>query len=126
MVVARAMHCAPTTERARVEAEVPFTWFRQTGQEVSAPPGQQVELLPDDFAAYRSRYVPGARFDFRDSCEDVMLFGSPDHIAERIAQLQDDGVENLIFFVNFGGIEHRKVLDSLELFAAEVMPQFAQ
>ena len=126
VVVARAMHCAPTTERARVEAEVPFTWFRQTGQEVSAPPGQQVELLPADFAAYRSRYVPGARFDFRDSCEDVMLFGSPDHIAERISQLQDAGAENLIFFVNFGGIEHRKVLQSLELFAAEVMPQFAQ
>ena len=53
-----------------------------------------------------------------------MLFGSPDAVAHRIGRLRDSGVENLIFFVNFGGIEHQKVLASLELFAAEVMPQF--
>jgi hypothetical protein len=33
-------------------------------------------------------------------------------------------VENLVLFVNYGVIENKKVLDSLELFAAEVMPQF--
>ena len=125
LVVARAMHCAPGTEQARSEAEIPFTWFRQTGQEVSAPPKNRVDLLPEEFGAYRSRYLPGTRFDFRARCDDVMLFGSPDHIAERIGQLREAGVENLIFFVNFGGIDHRKVLDSLELFAAEVMPQFS-
>lgn len=125
VVVARAMHCAPSIEQARREAEIPFTWFRQTGQEVSAPPGRRVELLPDEFADYRNRYTPDAKFDFRARCEDVMLFGSPDHIAERIGQLQEAGVEKLIFFVNFGGIEHQRVLDSLELFAAEVMPRFS-
>ena len=124
VVVARAMHAAPTTEEARREAEIPFMWFKQTGQEVSAPPGHQVDLLPDEFAEYRSRYSPDARFDYGAMCENVMLFGSPDHIAEGIGRLRDSGVENLIFFVNFGGIEHQKVLDSLELFAAEVMPQF--
>ena len=124
VVVARAMYTATTTEQARREAEMPFTWFRQTGQEVSAPPDQRVDLLPADFAAYRSRYLPGARFDYQARCDDVMLFGSPDHIAERIGRLRESGVENLIFFVNFGGIEHRRVLDSLELFASEVMPQF--
>ena len=53
-----------------------------------------------------------------------MLFGCPDYIAEQVANLRESGVENLIFFVNFGGIENQRVLDSLELFAAEVMPQF--
>ena len=125
VVVARAMYASPTTERARSEAEIPFMWFKQTGQEVSAPPGHNVGLLPDEFAEYRGRYAPDARFDYGARCEDVMLFGSTGHIAERIGRLQDAGVENLIFFVNFGGIEHRKVLDSLELFAAEVMPEFA-
>ena len=124
-VVARAMYAAPTTEQARRDAEVPFMWFKNTGQEVSAPPGQRVDLLPEEFAAYRSRYSPDARFDYDAMCENVMLFGKPDDIAERIGRLRDSGVENLIFFVNFGGIEHQKVLDSLELFAAEVMPQFA-
>ena len=125
VVVARAMYAAPTTEQARREAEIPFMWFKDTGQEVSAPPGHRVDLLPEEFAAYRSRYAPDARFDYAARCEDVMLFGSPDHISDRIGQLRDAGAENLIFFVNFGGIENQKVLDSLELFAAEVMPQFA-
>ena len=125
VVVARAMHCATTTEQARREAEIPFMWFKQTGQEVSAPPGQRVDLLPDEFAAYRSRYSPQATFDYAARCDDVMLFGSPQHIAGRIEYLRDSGAESLILFVNFGGIENRKVLDSLELFAAEVMPQFS-
>ena len=46
VVVARAMYAASTTEEARREAEIPFMWFKQTGQEVSAPPGHQVELCP--------------------------------------------------------------------------------
>ena len=125
VVVARAMYAAPSTEQARRDAEIPFMWFKQTGQEVSAPPDQRLDLLPDEYAAYRSRYSPDAQFDYNAMCDNVMLFGSPDHIAERVGRLRDSGAENLIFFVNFGGIEHQKVLDSLELFAAEVMPQFA-
>ena len=125
LVVARAMYAAPSTELARREAKVPFMWFKDTGQEVSAPPGQRLDLLPEEFAAYRSRYTPDAQFDYDASCDNVMLFGSPEHIVDRIGQLREAGVENLIFFVNFGGIEHQKVLDSLELFATEVMPQFA-
>ena len=125
VVVARAMYAAATTEQARREAEIPFMWFKQTGQEVSAPPDQRLDLLPEEFAAYRNRYSPDASFDYPAMCDDVMLFGSPDHIADRIANLRDSGVENLIFFVNFGGIDHQMVLDSLELFAKEVMPYFA-
>ena len=125
VVVARAMYAARSTEQARRDAEIPFMWFKQTGQEVSAPPDQRLDLLPDEYAAYRSRYSPDARFDYKAMCDNVMLFGSPDHIAERVGRLRDSGAENLIFFVNFGGIEHQKVLDSLELFAAKVMPQFA-
>ena len=126
VVVARAMYVAPTTEQARREAEVPFMWFKQTGQEVSAPPDQRVELLPEEYASYRSRYAPDARFDYSAMCDNVMLFGSPQDLAERIGLLRDSGVETLIFFVNFGGIESQMVLDSLELFASDVMPLFTE
>ncbi len=124
IVLARAMHAAPTTQQAQREAEIPFMWFKQTGQEVSAPPGQRLDLLPDEYADYRRRYAPGAAFDYPAMCENVTLFGSPAQITDRIARLQENGIQNIIFFVNFGGIEHQKVLDSLTLFAAEVMPHF--
>ena len=39
--------------------------------------------------------------------------------------MRDGGVDNLIFFINYGGIDTRKVMASLEMFAKEVMPRFA-
>ena len=57
--------------------------------------------------------------------DNVALFGTPGQVAERVDGLRQAVVENLIFFVNYGGIESQKELDSLELFATEIMPQFA-
>lgn len=98
--------------------------FQRTGQEVGAPPDHRVELLPDDFKEYRRRFARGVCANYDAMWEHVALFGTPECVAERIAGLRHAGVENLIFFVNYGGIEHRKVLDSLELFATRVMPWF--
>ena len=56
--------------------------------------------------------------------DNVALFGTPDVITERIQNLQKSGVEKIIFFINYGGIDHQKVLDSLDLFSKEVMPHF--
>jgi probable F420-dependent oxidoreductase len=122
VVAARAMYTASSREQARRDTEAPFMWFKHTGQEVAAPPDQRLELLPEDFKEYRRRFTSEPSYDAM--LDNVTLFGTPDLVAERIAGLRQAGVENLIFFVNFGGIEHRKVLDSLELFAREVMPRF--
>ena len=125
VVVARAMYTATTEEQARRDTEVPFMWFKRTGQEVGAPPDHQVELLPEEYRAYRRRFARDVTFDYDAMFQDVALFGTPDQVAERIEGLKRSGVENIIFFINYGGIESRKVLDSLELFSKEVMPRFA-
>ncbi|MGE3536403.1 MAG: LLM class flavin-dependent oxidoreductase [Candidatus Tectimicrobiota bacterium] len=124
VVAARAMYTAPSREQARQDTEAPFMWFKRTGQEVSAPPEHQVELLPEDFKEYRRRYARGVYANYDTMWDNVTLFGTPDDVAERIAGLRHAGVENLIFFINYGGIEHHKVLASLELFADKVMPLF--
>lgn len=124
VMTARPLYVASSQEQARQDTEAPFMWFKRTGQEVSAPPDHQVELLPDDFKEYRRRFARGVYANYDAMWDNVALFGTPESVAERIAWLQQAGVENLIFFVNYGGIEHRKVLDSLELFATQVMPQF--
>ena len=38
--------------------------------------------------------------------------------------MRRSGVENLMFFIINGGIDNKKVLASLGLFAKAVMPQF--
>ena len=57
-------------------------------------------------------------------CENVVLFGTPEKLSEKVQLLSDSGVKKIILFVNYGGIESTKVKKSLELFAKEVIPQF--
>ena len=83
-----------------------------------------VELLPDEYQAYRGRFARDVTFDYDAMYDNVALFGTPDVITERIQNLQKSGVEKIIFFINYGGIDHQKVLDSLDLFSKEVMPHF--
>ena len=118
------MYTAPSLEQVSNDAQVPFMWFKQTGQEVSSPPGQQVELLPENFSEYRRRFESQSQIDYQSMADNVILFGTPDEISERIESLRKDGVENLILFVNYGGLDSQKVVDSLTLFAKEVMPNF--
>jgi alkanesulfonate monooxygenase SsuD/methylene tetrahydromethanopterin reductase-like flavin-dependent oxidoreductase (luciferase family) len=122
--VARAMYTAPTAEQARQDAEAPFLWFKKTADEVSAPPERRLDLLPANFATYRRRFATEPTFNYQDMTDQVILFGSPEQVAERVEGLRQSGVESLILFVNFGGIDSQKVKDSLELFATDVMPQF--
>jgi alkanesulfonate monooxygenase SsuD/methylene tetrahydromethanopterin reductase-like flavin-dependent oxidoreductase (luciferase family) len=100
-------------------------WFKQTGNEVGAPPERRGELLPENFAEYRRRFSAEAAFDYQAMTENVILFGTPVQVAEKVDLLKQSGVEKLILFVNFGGIDHQKVLDSLELFSREVIPSFS-
>ena len=125
VVVARAMYTAPTLQQSRQDTEAPFMWFKETGQEVGAPRDNNVELLPEEYRAYRGRFARDITFDYNDMYENVMLFGTPDDLTARIKDLEKSGVDKIIFFINFGGIEHQKVLNSLDLFAKEVMPNFA-
>ena len=125
VVLARPMYTATSEEMAREDTKAPFMWFKQTGQEVGAPPENRTDLLPEEFSSYRRRFSRDSGFDYDAMFDNVALFGPPGQIAEKVEKLRQSGVENLIFFINYGGIEHRKVMNSLELFAQEVMPQFA-
>ena len=65
------------------------------------------------------------RLTFDEMWDQTLIFGDPDRCAAKIAELQGMGVHSLLCWMVFGGLEHRKVLRSMELFAREVMPRFA-
>ena len=50
--------------------------------------------------------------------------GDPEYCISRIQELRDQGIEYFGCNFAFGGIEHEKVMRSMELFAREVMPHF--
>lgn len=50
--------------------------------------------------------------------------GTPEDMRAHLAQFQDSGVDQVIFMQQAGRNTHAHICESLELFAAEVMPQF--
>jgi natural product biosynthesis luciferase-like monooxygenase protein len=54
-----------------------------------------------------------------------LIFGDPAQCVERIKQIQATGATHIGLLANFGGLEHGKIMASLERFAREVMPAFA-
>jgi hypothetical protein len=52
--------------------------------------------------------------------------GSPDQVSDLVARYEQAGVDQVIFVLQAGRNRHEHICQSLELFAAEVMPQFAE
>ncbi|HCB34375.1 MAG TPA: LLM class flavin-dependent oxidoreductase [Acidimicrobiaceae bacterium] len=52
--------------------------------------------------------------------------GTPEQIREFVRAYEDAGVDELIFVSQAGNNRHDDICESLELFAAEVMPEFAE
>ncbi len=52
------------------------------------------------------------------------LIGSPDTIRERLKELEDSNVDQVILLNQAGKNTHEDICNSLELFAKEVMPEF--
>ncbi len=54
---------------------------------------------------------------------DCMMFGNPEDLVGRLRRARERfGLTYPIFEVNFGGVPHAKAMESIELFAKEVMP----
>ena len=53
------------------------------------------------------------------------ILGSPETVRGELAAIRDAGVRGLMLAFTFGGLEHERVLRSMERFSHEVMPEFA-
>jgi len=52
--------------------------------------------------------------------------GTPENYRELVGQFQDAGVDQIVFLQQGGKIRHEHICESLELFASDVLPQFAE
>jgi alkanesulfonate monooxygenase SsuD/methylene tetrahydromethanopterin reductase-like flavin-dependent oxidoreductase (luciferase family) len=52
--------------------------------------------------------------------------GTPDQLREHLREFADAGVDQTVFIQQGGKNEHEHICESLELFAAEVMPEFRE
>lgn len=57
--------------------------------------------------------------------KDLVAFGAPGEIVRVARRYRDAGLTHFMAILNFGGMDHRNVLRSMELMAREVLPEFA-
>ena len=116
----RYLYVAETTEKARQDAAAHLewvldmlfwrNWFKHGGS----------EIYHDIKEWRRTRTETPVALDY--VLENRAIIGDPDYCIARIEELKRAGVEYLGANFAMGGLSHKKVLRSMELFAREVMP----
>ena len=69
---------------------------------------------------------PGQALPPGEVMEHAFLAGTPETVAEQIAELRDAGVRNLLFNANVGQIPPDQVEKSMRLFGEKVLPKFRE
>jgi alkanesulfonate monooxygenase SsuD/methylene tetrahydromethanopterin reductase-like flavin-dependent oxidoreductase (luciferase family) len=113
-------YVAPTDAEARAETRHVVWYYHLLGSLVpgapSLPSPASYESYPD--ASRRLSAVSEDEVWERGSC-----FGSPERVAALLTRyLHRTGMNHLALEMRIGGLEHRKVMRSMTLFAKEVMP----
>lgn len=104
-----------------------------------APIARELHLADTDDEArrradeyLRTEYIEYSQYDldhFVDLYDDLMaksfLVGSPATVTERIGRYRDAGFDTMLFRTFWSGMPYEMAFETLERFAAEVMPHFA-
>ena len=125
-MLVRNVHVAPTDEEALAEAEPALTHTLLLFRNAALPP--DLSLLPDSYAFHRESFrgLEEPVESFRDVIDaGLVLCGSPATVRRQLAaQVEAIGLKQLGLWFAFGNLPHERVMRSLELFAAEVLPAF--
>ncbi len=114
-------YVAPTDAEARAETKHVVWYYHLLGSLVpgapSLPSPSSYEAYPE--ASRRLSVVSEDEVWERGSC-----FGSPERVAAMLTRYLDrTGMNHIALEMRIGGLEHKKVMRSMELFGRHVMPQ---
>ena len=118
----RYFYVAEAEEQARRDAKPALDWTLDMNQwRRTCQRGSEVYDNFEDFKRSRTEFPPSFEYLF----EHRAIIGTPEQIVAKIRALQDEGIGYCGCNFSFGGMEQDKMLKSMELFANEVMPEFA-
>ena len=117
----RYLHVAETEEEARENAEPALAWtMDMTDWRRSITTGSEVNQRLEEFRRTRTGAPPS--YDYLAA--NRAIIGTPDQCIAKIQEFRNHGIEYFGCNFDFGGMAQHKVLQSMELFANEVMPHF--
>jgi natural product biosynthesis luciferase-like monooxygenase protein len=116
-------YCAETTAQARQDFAEPVLWyFRQMEKYIPANSKQSVETYEE--------YEDIRRFARTTNWEDLLraralVCGNPEACIRQIEEMRKQrGFTQLICWTRLAGLDHRKLLRSMELMSKHVLPHF--
>ena len=118
----RYFYVAETEEQAHRDARDALNWTLDINtwrREFAV--GSEVYQRIEDYRQRRTEFPPTYEY----LAEHRAFIGTPDQCAAKIQALHNAGVRYFGCNFAFGGLEQSKQLKSMELFAREVMPRFA-
>jgi alkanesulfonate monooxygenase SsuD/methylene tetrahydromethanopterin reductase-like flavin-dependent oxidoreductase (luciferase family) len=122
-VVTRHAYVADTDAQARREAEPHERWYLDSFARSLRADG--LAGLSDAVRQQANEMIRRAtERRWEDLIEDALLIGSPATVRQRVAELAEAGVGEVVCWMNFGGLPPDKVRRSMRLFAEEVIPAF--
>ena len=117
----RYFYVAESEAEARKDSQAALNWtLDMTQWRRTFTVGSEVNLQLQDWRDTRSELPPS--YDYL--CEHRAIIGTPDQCVAKIKELQQQGIEYFGCNFSFGGLDHKKLLRSMELFSREVMPHF--
>ena len=118
----RYFYVAETEQQARRDSEAALNWTMDVNQwRRTYKGGSEVYDSLAEFRRTRAELPTSYEYLF----EHRAFIGDPEQIVAKIRALQDAGIDYFGCNFSFGGMPQDKVLKSMELFAREVMPEFA-
>jgi alkanesulfonate monooxygenase SsuD/methylene tetrahydromethanopterin reductase-like flavin-dependent oxidoreductase (luciferase family) len=116
------VYVADTLEQARAEFREAVVWYYRAIAKYVAP--QKGKDAVESYEMYTAFRDIASEISWETLLErDAVICGNPDYVVEKLAELQQVfGFTDLLCWTRLGGLDHRKVLRSMELMREEVIP----
>ena len=116
-------YVAETTQQALADFRDSVMWYMRTFAKYIAPPKGTPAVKTYEFYAAARDMLASAEWE-RIVAAGSVVCGSPDQVAERIAEIHElCGITHYLSWTRIGGLAHKNVLRSMELMRDKVMPQ---
>lgn len=121
--VSRHIYVAPTDREAMAEAKAAELWYQQALARFLIP--DNIETAPPALQPqFRALAATLQTISWDKLSEETVVFGSPERVIDKVQEMQEIGVGELLCWMNFGTLPQERVLRSMRLFAEKVMPKF--
>jgi len=118
------VYCADSVEQARKEFEQPVLWYYRTISKYVAPPAGHEPVK--GYELYAKTRDLAANISWQQLLDaGAVICGNADHCVEEISKISARyGFTEFLCWTRLGGLDHRKVMHSMELMQNKVFPHF--